>query len=362
MKSRKKRDRGSLPLFKSNSSAPHRIRMRESMRGTRRAVLLVLFLIVSLGATALEIKIGSLAPADTLWDAALRQLARKWNEVTNGEVDMKIYGAGIAGDEADMLRKVRLGQLHGAALSGTGINRISSDTLVLSLPLLFDGYNELQYVLEHMSPTFEALIEEKGFKLAAWTTVGFVHFFGQKPIVTVDDLRGLKIAVSAEDEEILHSWRSSGFDALPLHTTEILAGLQTGMAQAYHAPPIIAAVYQWFALSPYMSSLDIAPLVAGLIINERTWRRIPSRYHEDLIETSKEILTDLYDSTLELEEQAIEVMLANGLVINEVPESAMDDWYNLMQKGYDILVGTAISPEIFEETVRYRDEYRAMNE
>ena len=134
------------------------------------------------------------------------------------------------------------------------------------------------------------------------------------------------------------------------------------MAEAYHAPPIIAAVYQWFALSPYMNSIEIAPLVAGLIINDRTWRRIPQRYHEDLLEVSKEILADLYDRTVELEAQAMDVMLANGLVINEVPESGMAEWYELMEQGYEILVGSAISPEIFEATMGYRDEFRAMNE
>jgi len=329
----------------------------------RKLMLAASLLLLAIGSYALEIKIGTLAPADTPWDASLRRIARKWYEVTNGEVEMKIFGGGIVGDEADMLRKVRLGdRLQGAALSGTGLNRITSETLVLNFPLLFEGYDELQYVLEKMSPMFEGLIEEKGFKLLALTTVGWVHFFGQKPIVTVADLKSLKIAVSAEDEEILYAWRAMGFDALPLHTTEILAGLQTGMAQAYHAPPIIAAVYQWFGLSPFMSSLEIAPLIAGLIVNERAWRRIPSRYHDALRTATREILADLYEDTLDLEAEAIEIMKENGLVINEVPDSAMADWHELMDSGYQILVGSAISPEVFDRTLEFRNEFRAVHE
>ncbi len=330
------------------------------MTTIRKLLVLLIVLAVTANAAAITIKVGTLAPADTPWDAALRHLAERWREITNGAVQMKIYGAGIAGDEADMLRKVRLGdRLQGAALSGTGINRISYETLVVNLPLLFNGYDELQYVLEKMSPTFEELIQEKGFKLVAWTTVGWVHFFGKQPIITPDDLRKLKLAVSAEDEEILYTWRATGFDAIPLHTTEILAGLQTGMVEAYHAPPLIAAVYQWFGLTPYMSSIEIAPLIAGLIVNERTWRRIPERFRDRLLDVSKEVLTDLYYDTRDLEQQAIEIMKQNGLIINQVPESAMAEWYELMKKGYAILIGSAISREVFDETVGYRDEYRA---
>jgi len=330
------------------------------MKISRTVLILFIALVVITHASALTLKIGTLAPADTPWDTALRELAQKWLEVTGGQVEMKIYGGGIAGDEADMMRKVRLGdRLQGAAISGTGLNRIASDLLVMSLPLFFNGYGELQYVIDKMSPTFEAEIEDKGFKLAAWTTVGWVHFFGKQPIITPADLRKQKIAVSAEDEEILYTWRATGFDAIPLHTTEILAGLQTGMAEAYHAPPLIAAVYQWFGLTPYMSSIEIAPLIAGLIINERVWKRIPDRFHEPMLEAAHDIMTNLYNDTEELNMEAVEIMKQHGLVVNEVPESEMGEWYDLMQRGYDILVGSAISQDIYDRVVQIRDEYRA---
>jgi TRAP-type transport system periplasmic protein len=333
------------------------------MNMLRKTVAFAALIALTLDVSALTIKVGTLAPPNTPWYTALHELARRWREVTGGFVDMKIYGGGIAGDEADMLRKVRLGgSLQGAALSGTGLNRITSEMLVMNLPLFFDGYDELQYVAERMSPEFESLIEQKGFKLIAWTTVGWVHFFGKQPILTPADLRKQKIAVSAEDEEILYTWRATGFDALPLHTNEILAGLQTGMAEAYHAPPIIAAVYQWFGLTPYMSSIEIAPLLAGLILNERTWRQIPERFHEELVAVSREIMKDLYDNTQELEVEAIEVMKENGLIINEVPGAGMQEWVDLMKRGYDILVGASISPRVYEQTLGYRSEYRAAND
>lgn len=322
------------------------------------ALLVLVFIAGS--ASALTIKVGSLAPLDTPWDAALHRLAAKWNEITNGEVQMKIFGGGIAGDEADMLRKVRLGdRLQAAALSGTGLNRITSDLLVMSLPLFFDSYDELETVMRRSTPMFEELVAKKRFKLVAWTAAGWVHFFGKQPVITPSDLKKQKLAVSAEDEEILYAWRAMGFDALPLHTTEILAGLQTGMAEAFHTPPIVAAVYQWFGLAQNMSDMPIAPLVAGLVMNERTWRRIPSKYQDPLLQAAAEILGPLYDDVQDLEQEAIEIMLDNGLTINEVGTEAVDRWKDIVVDGYDLLVGSAISEEVYETVKAYRDEYRA---
>jgi TRAP-type C4-dicarboxylate transport system substrate-binding protein len=228
--------------------------------------------------------------------------------------------------------------------------------------MFFRNYGELEYVMAKTTPEFEKLVEDKGFKLIAWTTAGWVRFFGKGPIVYPDDLRRQKLAVSAEDAEILYTWRAMNFDALPLHTTEILAGLQSGMAEAFHTPPIVAAVYQWFGLANHMSSLDMAPLIAGLVMGERSWRKIPRQYHEDFLAAAQEVLKPLYEEVEVLEAEVIEIMKENGLVVDDAPPEALAEWESLVGKAQNVLVGTSISPETYEKVKRFRDEYRASEE
>ena len=324
--------------------------------------VLILMLIVAIiplsNVAALTLKIGSLGPVDTPWDDALRKLAVKWNEISGGSVKLKIYPGGIAGDEADMIRKVRIGQLDGVALSGTGLNRITSDILTLILPMFFHSNDELEYVMENMFDDFSGIMDEKGFKLVGLTGSGWIKLFGKKPIYTPADLQGQRLAVSAEDDEILTTWRAMGFDALPLHTTEILAGLQSGMAEAFHTPVIIAALYQWFAMAPNMCTIDIAPLITGLVIGERTWKRIPDQYKEDFVAAGREVMAPLFDEVAVFERDALEIMLENGLTINEVTEDTLTEWDYLVKQGHDILVGTSISPEVYTRATMLRDEYR----
>ena len=328
------------------------------MKFFRRFLAVLLLAIVAFEGSALTLKIGSLAPIDTPWDNALRKLAAEWKEISGGRVTLKIYPGGIAGDESDMIRKIRIGQLDGAALSGTGLNRITPQMLVMALPMLFSGYDELRYVMQESTADFEKLTSERGFELVAWTIGGWIRFFAKSPIVYPDDLRSQRLAVSADDEEILYAWRAIGFDAIPLHPTEIMAGLQSGMAEAFHVPALLAAVYQWFALTPYMSAIDLAPLIAGLVVGERSWKRVPVEYKDELIAAAQGILDPLFDDVEALDNEAIQVMIDNGLTINEVNDEAMAEWQVLVEKGHEILIGQSISPEIYEKILGYRDEYR----
>ena len=333
------------------------------MKRFRVLILALMICLVPLsGVTALTLKIGSLGPVDTPWDDTMKRLAVRWKEVSGGRVTLKIYPGGIAGDEADMIRKVRIGQLDGVALSGTGLNRITSDILSLVLPLFFHDNDELEYVLENSFDNFSGIMEDKGFTLIGLTSSGWIRLFGKRPIGVPEDLQSQRLAVSAEDEEILYAWRAMGFDAVPFHTTEILAGLQAGMAEAFHTPPLIAAIYQWFALAPNMSAIDIAPLITGFVIGERSWRRVPDGLKSALIDAGREVMAPLYKEVLVFEKQAIEVMLANGLSISEMTDETLASWDHVVQQGHDILVGTSIDPAVYESVKVLRDEYRSANQ
>jgi len=113
----------------------------------KRAVLLgaiVIALAVAAQAAAGQvIKLGTLAPAGSPWEQALRKLAGDWSRLSIGRVSLRIYPGGVAGDEDDMLRKIRIGQLNAAALSGPGLSTIVPGVLALQVPLLVTDDDEL---------------------------------------------------------------------------------------------------------------------------------------------------------------------------------------------------------------------------
>lgn len=307
---------------------------------------------------ALTIKLGSLAPIGSPWDINLKKISAEWNRVSQGKVILKIYPGGIVGDEDDMLRKIRIGQLDAAGISGVGLNRIYNGVLAMQLPLILKNNNELIYILDKMKPYYEAQIEKRGFKVILWNIGGWVHFFSKNPIVYPDDLRKSKLWVWEGDSDQIQAWKKQGFNPIPLPATEIMTSLQSGMVNAFATNPITAAAYQWFGIAKNMCGLPWAPFIGGFIVSNKVWNQIPVDLQKQLIEVTAKIGKVMETETLQANEKAINVMKEYGLVVNQVPASAIQSWKDAVDQGFKEMVGKSFDKESYDKVINYLDTYR----
>jgi TRAP-type C4-dicarboxylate transport system substrate-binding protein len=328
----------------------------------RIIILIGFFIVLPFQAFGLTLKIGSLAPVGTPYDAVLREIGEEWNRISGGRITIKIFPGGIAGGEADMIRKVRIGQLQGVVLTTVGLNKIDSDLMTMALPLTIQSEEEFKYVAERMLPEWTRLLDEKGFALVAVDMAGWVNIFSKEQVYFPEDLQPQKFRVFHEEPEMEQVLKTMGFRVIPLTQPQVMSGLQTGMVEAFYAPPLLAAAQQWFALAPNMLNLKITPVVGGLIISNRTWARIPEEYHEEFKEAAKRILLSLNEDILEMEKQALTIMKEHGLVIHEPSRKVIEQWTILARESFSRLAGVTFSREIYEEFLSYLKEYRSMND
>jgi len=307
------------------------------------------------------IKIGSIAPDRSPWDDALKEIAREWAVITNGQVKLKIYPGGIAGSEEDMIRKMKVGTLGGAVLTNIGLTKIYPDAFVLSVPFAFHSEKEMEYVMEHLNPTFEREIREKGFKVIIWTMSGWVNFFSRKPVIYPQDLKNQKLAFSTGEPQMEQAWKKSGYSIVPNDLKDLMMALQSGMVDAFYLPPLVAGAGQYFPFAPHMCSLKIAPLVGGMVIMDKTWERIPDNYKPAMMDVVKRVSAKLAVQTSDLEKKALESMKKNGLVIHEPPADSLPKWKQAADKGMDELVGKVFKKEIYEKMLQLLQEYRMKN-
>jgi TRAP-type C4-dicarboxylate transport system substrate-binding protein len=306
---------------------------------------------------AVVIKIGSVAPGRSPWDKALEKMANEWERLSNGAVQVKIYPGGIAGGEQDMIRKMRLGVLQGGVFSTMGLAKVDHDLTVLSIPFLFHSREEFNAVFDQMKPTFEKLIEGQGSRVMFWTLAGWVNFFAKSPVLEPDDLKKLKISVTADFPEIEQIWKRMGFDVAP-GDTDTMIQLQSGAISALYLPPLVAASGQFFALAPHMLSPSMAPLIGGLLLSDRAWASIPAELHQPFLDATVEAAKGLYDETRSLETDAVKMMKDNGLVIHEATPAAMAKWRGAAQRAVDELLGSVFSKEIYDQVVGRIQDYR----
>ena len=320
--------------------------------------LLCVSLIVSAPVSAQVIKLGSLAPEGSPWDKALRRIAVDWGTVSNGRLKVRVFAGGIAGDEPNMVRKIRINQLQAAAITGVGLGSIVEDIYAVQLPLLIRTTEEMEYVMAEMEPTLNRMLQEKGFTMVAWFLAGWAHLFSKTPATTPAEVKRLKLQVDYSAPTITQAWKELGFRVVPIASTEVLAALQSDMIEAFLLTPLTAAAMQWFGLAKNMMDLPIAPMIGGIIISERVWNGIPDDLKPELLSIVEQHLASLSRESVALEEEAVAIMLENGLQINPVSPQVKAQWERVMGEGLDLITGKVVSTDMVGEVKMHLEEYR----
>ena len=325
------------------------------------SILLLLIFMTSAPLSALTIKMGSLFPEGSAWDVTLKKMAREWSDVTDGKVKMKIYPGGIAGEESDMVRKMRIGQLDAAVLTNVGMTDIVTDSLVFSLPFLVRNEEELDYVIHDLLPLFDEEFRDKGFEVLIWSKSGWINFFSNIELMTPEDLKKTRLSVSPNNPAMMEAFKALGLKVIPLGMNDTLMGLQSGMIDTFYSIPMAAAAYQWFALANHLNPINMTPVIGGIVISERTWQKIPERYHEDLKLSMANVEREFVNETDRLNNEALRIMKDNGLKVLS-PGSEMEGvWRSFFQDSYDALVGDnlLISEKVYREMSEKLDSFRA---
>jgi len=309
-------------------------------------------------AQPINVKMATLVPDGSSWHLILKETAEKWKTLSGGRVIVRLYPGGVAGDDPDVVRKMRLGTLNAGVLTAVGVAEIDKSVYALGVPLAYESYEELYYVLEKMRPRLEASIEAKNFVVLNWADGGWVHFFTQKPVATPDDLKGLKLFSWAGDSEAVEIWKSAGFNPVPLPSTELATALQTGLVTALGSPPQVAVISQYYNHARNMTDLRWQLLLGATVISKATWEKIPADLRPALLQAAREAGARLQEEVRKSGERDVEAMKKRGLNVVPVDARARAQWQRLTETIYPKIRGPIVPADAFDQALAYRDEYR----
>ncbi len=305
------------------------------------------------------VKLGTLAPEGSAWHNILRDMAEEWKKATGGKVVFKIFPGGVLGDEGFMVKRMRNRQLQAAALTGVGLSEIAPEVMAVQMPMLIQSYDELDYVMERLAPKLEEILEKRGYKVLNWGDAGWVTFFAQGPVASIQDLRKEKLFVWASGTTEVDLWKDAGVTPVPLEATEIHPGLKSGLITAFASTPLAALSFQWFGSAKNMTELKWAPLIGATVITNQAWAKIPEALKPELLKAAKETGKRLKTETRKLGDEAIGIMKKNGLNVVPVPPAALADWEKQARAAYPKIMGKTIPPEMVAQVEKLRDEFRA---
>jgi len=327
-------------------------------------VALLVFLLAVQGLSAqkkITLKMASPIPENTPWGEALIKIGNEWRRISNGEVDIVIYHNNTAGNEDAVVRSLRLNQIQMAVLSTLGMYEITPEIMTLSCPFLIRTDDELDFVLEKLKTDLEQRITNKGYFTLAWSSVGWIKFFSKAPVFTPADMKKQKLGTNQALSELNQAFERMGFKMIPVQRDQLLISLGNNTLDAVFESPISIGSTQIFGVAKNMASINIAPFMGSIIINQRAWRSIPDKYKPEFIAAARRVEKELYHSVRQLEDEMISTMENYGLKVNQLTPANEQAWYNETNSVIPGLLGTTFNRELYAQIEELLKQHRSGN-
>jgi TRAP-type C4-dicarboxylate transport system substrate-binding protein len=335
------------------------------MAGFLLLLLPILFLsLLNPGIASAEkviLKIGTLAPEGSTWVKAFRDINRELAEKTGNQVTIHIFPGGVLGDEEDMLRKIKVGQIQGGFFSGGGLGLIFKDIKILVIPSLFENYKEVDAVMARLGGYFEKGLMDNGFKVMGWAESGFIYLFSKHPIRGAADLRKGKVWIW-EDTAIGRAvFKELGINGIPLGIPDVLVSLQTGMIDTVYASPGAAISMQWFTRVSYMTDVPLSYSVGAAILQKSAFEKIPPALRGTVEEIFRRQLTLLKENARKEDQKAISVLTKQGIKLVSPNAKEVKEMEALSMKGVDTLGEDVFSKKTLAEFKAFLKTLRKEN-
>lgn len=329
------------------------------LTGSILAVLLGTTLIVRAQAPV-RIRLATLAPKGSSYHQTLQAMGEKWRQAPGGGAALTIFSDGTMGGEADMVRRMRVGQIQAGMLTVVGLSEIDASVSALqNMPMMFRSLDEVDYIRQKLSPTLEKRLLEKGFVVLFWGDGGWVRFFSKEPVIQPTDLKRMKLFTWAGDAHQLDIMKAAGYQPVPLETNDILPSLQTGLINAVPSTPFYALAGQFYGPAPHMLELNWAPLVGGAVVTKKAWDNLTAPARDAMLKAASEAGEQIKSRSRAESHQSVETMKGRGLKVQAVTPEIETAWRKTAEEVYPKIRGAIVPADMFDEVRRLLQDYRS---
>lgn len=326
----------------------------------RHLITLVLLTALPLAHAGTTFKIASLAPDGTSWMKEMRAGADEIKTRTGGRVEFRFYPGGIMGNDKSVLRKMRVGQLHGGALTGGGVAMIYPEAQVYTIPFIFRDYAEVDYARQQMDPVLLAGLKEKGYISFGISEGGFAYLMSNSPVGGVDDLKGLKVWVPEGDEISRAAFEASGISPISLPLTDVLTGLQTGLIDTVASSAMGAIALQWHTRVKHLTYSPLMYLYGSLVVSARQFEQLSADDQQVVTEVMGGVFERLNQLNRNDNQSALTALQQQGIGFVTPTEVETQRWRASLDSAMQKLLQQGLfDPAMLEQLKGHLQEFRS---
>ena len=310
-------------------------------------------------AAAQTFKIATLAPDGSSWMNDMRAAAEEVSRRTEGRVQFRFYPGGVMGNDQSVLRKMRIGQLHGAAFTGGSLAEIHPDINLLGLPFLFRNLEEVDHLRGALDPVLRKGLEGAGFVNFGFAEGGFAKVMSTRPIRSTTDLNNEKAWVPDNDRISYRVMAALGVSPVRMPITDVLTGLQTGLISVVGSSPLGAIAFQWHTRIRYMTDEPLVYLIGLFVIDKRAFAKLSDADQETVREIMNAAYARLDEANRADNARAHEALRQQGVEFVKAEPETLKQWRATAERVNRELAGEGmLSEELVDRAYRLLDEYR----
>lgn len=306
------------------------------------------------------IKFASLAPEGSTWLNVMREYDAAVRQESGGRLGFRIYPGGVQGEDKDVLRKIRLGQIQSAGFTGVGLGEIAPKLRILDAPFLFRNAAEVDHLTAAMDEEFRNALADNNFVLLGWAEVGFVYVFTNTPVRTPKDMNGVKMWMWEGDPIAEATFRAFGISPVPLSVVDVLTSLQTGLVNGAYTSPLAAIALQWYTRVKYMMDLPLANASGAVVISKKAYDALPADLREILLRNGRKYMTRLTAKSREENTASLATLKKNGVQpVSVSGDPAVQEYVEAGRRARRALVGKLYDQAFLDRVEKSIADFRA---
>jgi TRAP-type C4-dicarboxylate transport system substrate-binding protein len=274
----------------------------------------------------MQLKIATLSPEGSVWMQKMQAGADEIQRQTSSRVRFRFFGGGIMGNDKAVLRKIRIGQLHGGAVTAGSLSHVYGDSIIYGLPMKFNSLDDIDRVRKKMDPMLVEGFAKSGFVTFGLAEGGFAYLMSNHPIRTTDDLRNRKVWIPGNDLITAEVLKRVGVNPIPLPMADVLTSLQTGLVDTVPAPPIAAIILQWHTRVKYLTEIPLSYAYGLLAVSRKAFAKLTPQDQQIVRDVMGRVFKSIDHQNRSDHVAAMKVLQKNGIRFVQPTAQAAAEW------------------------------------
>ncbi len=322
----------------------------------------ILCLVYSSANYAVTLKIATIAPSGTNWMKEMKKGAKEIKKKTNNRVKIKFYPGGVMGNDQSVHRKIRINQLQGGAFSSSGLSTVDTNIQLLSMPMLFKSFEEVDYVRKVMDEKIKQHVSDNGFVILGISEGGFARIMSNKIINNIQDIRDSKVWIPEGDDLVYETFKTMGISPIPLPLADVFTGLQTGLIETIASTSTGAIAFQWHSKLTNMVDIPVLYVIGTLAVSKEAFNKIKPDDQKIVIDEMKKAFAALDKINRQDNINATAALKTQGLAVMHPSAEEVQKWQNYSDQSIKNMVKSGmIDKDLMDEVLDMLNKFRQKN-